>query len=171
MCLSLHLAHLQPQSMLLSATNLFAAQLLATLFMTGLIWFVQIVHYPLFEEVGSDRLARYETLHANRTSWVVFPPMLIELVTTLASLYPRLRPPFVSPVEAVALAGLVLILWVTTAIGQVPVHGQLGRPAESRPEYPDSRLIWLLVHLNWIRTAAWTVRSVLLSAALVHALK
>ena len=26
----------------------------ATLFMTGLIWFVQVVHYPLFARVGED---------------------------------------------------------------------------------------------------------------------
>ncbi len=31
--------------------TLFLAQTAATLFMTGLIWFVQIVHYPLFATI------------------------------------------------------------------------------------------------------------------------
>jgi hypothetical protein len=37
------------------------ANLAATFFMVGLIWFVQIVHYPLFGQVGRDRVrAGYE---------------------------------------------------------------------------------------------------------------
>jgi hypothetical protein len=30
----------------------------STLFMTGLSWFVQVVHYPLFAAVGPDAFAR-----------------------------------------------------------------------------------------------------------------
>ncbi len=58
--------------------NLFLAQYAAALFMTGLIWFVQIVHYPLFARVlrntAPDAFRAYEASHANRTSFVVFPP-------------------------------------------------------------------------------------------------
>ncbi len=150
--------------------TLFLAQLLATLFMTGLIWFVQIVHYPLFAEVGPSHLTRYETVHARRTSWVVFPPMLVELLTTLAALYPPLRPPFVTTAQAVTLAALVLVIWITTAIGHVPLHTHLGQAAPTRPGRPDAPLISLLVRLNWIRTIAWTIRAALLTTALVHAL-
>ena len=35
----------------------------ATLVMTGLIWFVQIVHYPLMAKVGRADFAEYERLH------------------------------------------------------------------------------------------------------------
>jgi hypothetical protein len=34
--------------------------LAATWFMVGLIWVIQIVHYPLFTSVGSDSFAEYE---------------------------------------------------------------------------------------------------------------
>ena len=35
-------------------------QLLATSFMTGLIWFVQVVHYPLMEGWPHDDFGRWE---------------------------------------------------------------------------------------------------------------
>lgn len=38
----------------------------ATLWMTGLIWFVQVVHYPLFALVGSTGFAAYESAHATQ---------------------------------------------------------------------------------------------------------
>ena len=33
-------------------------QLASTLAMVGLIWFVQVVHYPLFEKVGAGGFRR-----------------------------------------------------------------------------------------------------------------
>jgi hypothetical protein len=62
----------------------------ATLSMTGLIWFVQVVHYPLMARVGRVGFADYEAAHTRRTTWVVAPPMLIEGFTAVVLL---LRPP------------------------------------------------------------------------------
>lgn len=137
--------------------HLFLLQLAATLFMTGLIWFVQIVHYPLFAEVTPTGLPRYEILHAQRTSWVVFPPMLVELLTTVSTLYPPLRPRFLSMTEAFMLAALVGVIWLTTGLGHVPLHTRLGRPLDDA-----TSTLTLLVRLNWLRTAAWTLRAALL---------
>ncbi len=41
----------------------FLAHITATLYMTGLIWFVQIVHYPLFARVGNAEFSAYEQRH------------------------------------------------------------------------------------------------------------
>ena len=38
---------------------LLLAQTAATLFMTGVIWIVQTVHYPLFARVGRDEFREY----------------------------------------------------------------------------------------------------------------
>ena len=46
--------------------------------LTGLIWTIQIVHYPLFEQVGEDRFVRYHERHMRRITWVAGPLMLIE---------------------------------------------------------------------------------------------
>lgn len=39
--------------------------------MTGVIWFVQIAHYPLFSRVGQPGFSEYEREHARRTSRVI----------------------------------------------------------------------------------------------------
>ncbi len=62
----------------------------ATLFMTGVIWFVQVVHYPLYRLVSVAEFARYETAHTFWTTIVVAPPMVAEMVTALWLVW---RPP------------------------------------------------------------------------------
>lgn len=44
-----------------------------TLFMVGVIWFVQIVHYPLCSRVGGAAFAGYERDHVRRTGRVGGP--------------------------------------------------------------------------------------------------
>jgi hypothetical protein len=43
-------------------------ELASTLMLTGLIWVVQIVHYPLLKYVGSESFKNYERLHCSTTS-------------------------------------------------------------------------------------------------------
>ncbi len=122
--------------------------------MFGVIWFVQVVHYPLFLEVGASQFAAYEAAHANRTSYVVAPLMLLELASACLLLLPRLRPPFVVAAEAWAGFALVALIWLSTAFVQVPLHNRL-HAGFSAP------LIGRLVATNWIRTTAWTARAAL----------
>ena len=132
--------------------------LLATVFMTGVIVFVQVVHYPLMALVGRDGFVAYEAGHTRRTSWVVIPAMLAELGSAvwLAALPP-------SPNErAWAYAGLALlaVIWLATALLQVPAHRTLTAGFD---EAAHRRL----VGTNWIRAVAWMAR---VPAALVLAL-
>ena len=153
--------HVSPAAV---ATNLFLLQVVATLFMTGLIWFVQIVHYPLFKEVGSAAFVRYARHHATLTGYVVGGPMLFELATALTGLAPSLRPTFVSTVNAIESAVLVLLLWLATGLLQVPLHARF---AEAR----DRAGIDRLVRSNWIRTVLWSARSALLMVCLHRAIR
>ncbi len=137
------------------ATSLFLVQLTATLLMTGLIWFVQIVHYPLFAHVGEQAFVPYARRHATLTGYVVGAPMLLELASALATLVSALRPVFLSTTAAWISAALVLLLWATTGLLQVPLHERLGRAH-------NSQLIRSLVAGNWVRTALWSARSILL---------
>ena len=146
------------------AATLFLAQLSATVFMTGLIWFVQIVHYPLFAAVDRSAFTRYAVLHASRTGWVVGPPMLVEAATSLLALVPGLRPPFVSLRVSLLSAILVILLWSITGLVQVPLHNTLARG------YDPGR-ITRLVRTNWLRTLLWTARSALLLSVLIGRLR
>ena len=127
----------------------------ATWFMTGLIWFVQVVHYPLMQGVGQPGFSGYCAQHQRRTTWVVGPAMLVELATALWLLVRRteLRS---SPAFAASVV-LLAIIWISTAAWQAPRHGRLlqqGHAAEVPP----------LVRSNWLRTAAWTARGAIVAA-------
>ena len=128
---------------------LFLAHLASTLFMVGLIWFVQIVHYPLFARVGEEGFPRYSEAHSRLTGYVVGPPMLLEAGTALLLVFRR---PEGIPLS-LALLGLALVaaIWLSTALLQVPRHTALGSGFD--------RSAWSgLVGTNWIRTAAWSAR-------------
>ena len=126
--------------------------LATTVFMVGVIWFVQIVHYPLFDRVGNEGFAGYSTAHSRLTGFVVGPPMLVEAATAVVL---TVRPPQGVP-PTLALTGLVLLgaIWLSTAFLQSPQHGALGQGF--RP--PSHRF---LVRTNWIRTVLWTIRGLL----------
>jgi hypothetical protein len=131
---------------------LLLAQAAATLIMTGLIWFVQIVHYPLFSQVGAEQFERYEAAHTARTTWVVGPPMLVEAVTALLLLWRR--PAGIDLMQVWLGAGLLGVVWLSTAFVQVPRHNVLSRGF-------DAVAHGQLVASNWLRTVAWSLRSVL----------
>ena len=128
--------------------------LAATLLMTGIIWFVQVVHYPLFAAVGPSAIAQYEVVHATRTGWVVAPIMVAELLASVALLFSAYRPASMSVSAAAAGVALVAIIWVSTFALQVPLHDRLAQA-------PDAATIARLVATNWLRTVAWTLRSLL----------
>ena len=122
----------------------------STLFMTGLIWFVQIVHYPLSAAVGSEAFVAYQQAHMERTSWVVGPPMLVEAAAAVLMCW-RL-PRGVPPELAWLGLGLLVLVWISTAVFQVPLHTTLllGH---------DDATISKLVRSNWVRTVLWSLRS------------
>ncbi|HMB70890.1 MAG TPA: hypothetical protein VKU85_16360 [bacterium] len=122
----------------------------ATLFLTGLIWFVQVVHYPLFERVGRDAFTEYERLHAEWTSRVVAPAMLAEGICAVAIVVKGMAP---EPDRGWAMVGLGLlaVIWLSTFALQVPRHRRLAAGF-------DAATARSLVQTNWIRTVAWTAR-------------
>ena len=131
--------------------------LAATGMMIGIIWFVQVVHYPLMARVGGDGYPAYQAAHARRTTVVVAPPMLLELATG-AWLALRPTPYFPAPAAWAGL-GLLAVVWLSTFLLQVPRHGALERGFD-----PDVHR--RLVRGNWVRTVAWTLRGLLVLSQL-----
>jgi hypothetical protein len=121
----------------------------ATLFMCGVIAIVQIVHYPLFNMVGRDQFAAYENAHTNLITLVVGPAMLLEAACVLGLLIER-----PGSWLAWAGAGLLGVVWFSTAFLQVPQHGILSSGF-------NQRAYEILVQSNWLRTLAWWARGVI----------
>jgi uncharacterized membrane protein len=135
----------------------FVASLVSSWFMAGLIWIVQVVHYPLFGRVGRDGFAAYESAHARLITPIVGPAMLVELVSSLALL--AARPRGMPAWAAWAGVALVGIAWASTAFVQVPLHGTLARGFD---EDAHARL----VATNWVRTIAWSGHAALMAWSL-----
>ena len=135
------------------AWTLLLAQTFATLYMTGLIWFVQLVHYPMFADVPREAFVEYERIHQTRTTWAVGPMMLLELGTAIAML--SLRPAGVPAWVGWLGLGLLLVVDGSTAAFFGPQHGRLSAGF-------DSTLHRQLVDWNWVRTFGWTARGVIL---------
>ena len=125
---------------------LWAAQVFASGLMTGLVWFVQINHYPLFLRISSADFPEYEKEHVRRPGWIVAPTMLVELGACLALAYFVATPWFLYGNST-----LVLSIWLSTFLVQMPLHGKLQRIGKDEPA------IRLLITSNWYRTVAWTL--------------
>lgn len=132
----------------------------ATLFMTGLIWFVQVVHYPLFAAVGAAEFPAYSRSHQSLTTLVVGPPMLVEAIT--AAILVLARPAAIPAWLAWLGLALVGAIWLSTALLQVPAHGKLSSGF-------SADIGAMLVSTNWIRTAGWSLRGGVVLAMLWYA--
>ena len=123
----------------------------ATWALCGLIWTVQLVIYPQFERVGSEAFSAYHAAHMKRITWVVAPLMFAELGTAIWLLFRE------QGSEGALLLSFVFLAlnWASTALVQVPLHQQLER------EGGDVRTCQKLTLSNWIRTAGWTIRAIL----------
>jgi len=132
------------------------AHCFATLCMVGIIWFVQIVHYPLFVSIDGRCFATYESEHQRKTTQIVAPLMLLELTSAVLL--------FAIASTLLAIVGIVLlgVVWWSTFAVQVPYHQRLVR------EF-DATIVRRLVFSNWLRTIAWTARGILSLVLLILA--
>lgn len=129
---------------------LLVVHLAATLLMTGVIWVIQLVHYPLFRFVGDTSYAAYQAAHMNAITLLVLPLMLVEAGTGLLL---AMSPPAGVPGWQVYLGfALIGVVWFMTVFINSPQHIQLSAGF-------NEGVHQALVSSNWIRTAAWTVRA------------
>lgn len=123
------------------------ANLVDVALLCGLIWTIQVVHYPLFARVPEAAWASYEADHQRRITVLVLPLMLANVGLAVALLLDPATP------DGLALANAALAAGIFGATGLVyaPIHGRLA-------QRHDPALLGTLVRLNWVRTGAWTVQ-------------
>ena len=121
----------------------------SSFFMTGLIWIVQLVHYPSFKYVDPKEYTSFQLFHMKAITVVVMPVMLIELFTILILSYSHLN------LFNLINLGLLALIWLNTFFWNVPLHQKL-------IQKKDQFLIKKLVISNWPRTFIWSVKSLYL---------
>ena len=132
----------------------------ATCAMAGLIWFVQVVHYPLFGAVDPDTFRGYHRQHLRLTTLVVGPLMLAEAAAATAIVTLGLSSPTLSWTGV----GLLAIVWGATTWLSVPRHDELAHGFAVSTHAA-------LVATNWIRTIAWTARAGLSLTMVAHSMR
>jgi hypothetical protein len=122
----------------------------ATLLMLGVILVVQLVHYPLFRYVRATDYEAFQAAHMRRITWIVVPATTTELATAgwIAWSPPLSLPAWMGWTGL----GLLLFIWATTGLVQVPLHRRL-------TDGFDTAAHRRLVATNWLRTGAWALRA------------
>ncbi|MGI4788782.1 MAG: hypothetical protein ACRYFS_08020 [Janthinobacterium lividum] len=132
---------------------LFLLDVAATLYLWGVIWTVQLVHYPLFARVGAAQWADYHAAHTRLMTLVVLPAMVTELGTS--GLLALTSPAWLSPPLLWAGFACAALTWAVTFFVSLPLHNMLSRSF-------DTQAIARLVATNWLRTMFWTGHALLL---------
>ena len=119
--------------------------LVASVYMTGVVWFAQLVHYPLL-----DRRSDFENFaseYQRRTLWVVTPGLVLEVISAVGLIvfYP-------CAMTWIGL-GVLVGIWALTLRYQIPQHLHLKKHGYNEQIHRD------LVRSNLPRAILWTVRS------------
>ena len=137
---------------------LLIVHLVATTMMAGLIWFVQLVHYPLFSKVSEQEFVVYELEHQRRTAWVVGPLMFFEAASAITLVFWSTEEfGLILPLTGVFILGGIHL---STLFLQVPKHRELSSKF-------DPRVVDELVSTNWVRTVGWSARGFIAAAMLL----
>jgi hypothetical protein len=126
-------------------------QLTICVFMAGLIWTIQILHYPSFRDIRDESFIAFHARHSWRITWIVGPMMFLELLTAGI-----LVGGAAGSVFFVLNFCAVLAIWGSTFFVSIPLHKYLA-------QRKDLEKIDLLVKTNWPRTLLWSLRAILLS--------
>lgn len=113
--------------------------------MTGIIWIIQLVHYPSFHYVAGSSWSEFHRAHTFWITPVVAPLMLVQLGSSFLLEGPN-KWIFVS---------LSCLVFAVTFLVSVPLHHRLEKSH-------DENIINKLIQTNWIRTLAWSVHSLLI---------
>ena len=138
------------------------ANFVTTAVMTGVIWFVQWVHYPLLASVPVDGAVKVAEQHQRRTGQVLALSMAVEGVTTLWLLVSR--PDAVSLILPWLGAVFLAVALGSTVILSVPLHAKM-------VTNPSGDVGRRLVVTNWPRTIAWTARALVWAAMLLQVVR
>jgi hypothetical protein len=121
--------------------------LVSSVYMTGVVWFAQLVHYPLLDRGDPALFATFARDYQRRTLWVVAPALAGEIASALLLV-------FVWPsLQTFAGLGSLAAVWVSTAFFVIPLHLRL-KPGYDRDTHVR------LVSRNWPRSFLWTLRAI-----------
>ena len=119
----------------------------STAVMVGVIWVIQLLHYPTFHYIEKNNYSQFQKFHMNRISYIVIPAMVIEMLSGIMLV--------IINDDFIISFSLLVCIWIITFVFFTNIHQHLLSKYENTA-------VEKLVNLNWIRTVFWTVRLVML---------
>ena len=110
-----------------------------------LIWLVQLIIYPVLEEVSIAKFSKWHEIYCRRIAYLVLPLMVAQLFEAAASCFFLGR-----GLEWIKLS-CVLAVWFFTFLVSARFHQKLSR------EGKDNMIIGRLISTNWFRTFLWSL--------------
>ena len=128
---------------------LFKINFISTSVMVGVIWVIQLLHYPSFHFISEKKYIEFQHFHMQRISFIVIPVMLIESASALLLAY------FFRSSLTIILLALLLGIWGITFIFFTNMHQKLTNGY-------DPSIVDRLIQINWSRTILWSFRLIIL---------
>ena len=122
---------------------------LSTSLMVGIIWVIQLLHYPTFHFIKESDYVEFQHFHMQRISFIVVPVMIIELLSGFMLVYY-----FRSNLLILCLI-ILLVIWLITFVFFTKLH-------QSLLGGYDKIIVDKLVQINWSRTILWSLRLIIL---------
>ena len=126
---------------------LYKIHIVSTSIMVGVIWIMQLVHYPSFNFINIEDYKSFQEFHMKRISVIVIPAMTIELISGILIFWIYQTNNIFFNVSLFCL----FFIWFLTAILFSKMHQKVTLGDQIS-------IITKLVNLNWLRTISWTFR-------------
>ena len=136
--------------------SMLAIHLVLASIMVGVIWVIQLVHYPSFRYTDKEKYVSFQIFHMRNISFIVMPVMVLEFLSGLLLVLYHSNQESLFRISFI----LLLIIWLITALFFAQIHQKLSKGY-------DETLVRNLVSLNWIRTLLWTIRTIIILYCLI----
>ena len=122
---------------------------LSTSLMVGIIWVIQLLHYPAFNFIKESDYVEFQHFHMQRISFIVVPVMILELFSAFMLVY------YLRSNLLILCLIILLVIWLITFVFFTKLH-------QSLLDGYDKKIVDKLVKINWSRTILWSLRLIIL---------
>ena len=128
---------------------LFDIHFLSTSLMVGIIWVIQLLHYPTFHFIKESDYVEFQHFHMQRISFIVVPLMIMELLSGFMLVY------YFRSNLLILCFIILIVIWLITFVFFTKLH-------QSLLGGYDKIIVDKLVQINWSRTVLWSLRLIIL---------
>ena len=122
---------------------------LSTSLMVGIIWVIQLLHYPTFHFIKESNYVEFQHFHMQRISFIVVPVMILEFLSAFMLAY------YIRSNMLILCLIILLVIWLVTFVFFTKLHQRL-------LDGYDKSIVDKLVQINWSRTVLWSLRLIIL---------